>query len=78
MDNLLLDGHLGIVFALALAVLRVEAPAINALHGEALVDALKARSPEIARDRPSWPEIARDCPRERVARRGSGRLTLGP
>ena len=44
MDSLLLDGHLGIVFALALAVLRVEALAISALHGEALVDALKAQS----------------------------------
>ena len=60
MDSLLLDGHLGIVFALALAVLRVEAPAISALHGEALVDALKARSPEIARVGPRLPEIARE------------------
>ena len=57
-DNLLLDGHLGIVFALSLAVLRVEALAISALQGEALIDALKARLPEIARDCPRLPERA--------------------
>jgi len=63
MDNLLLDGHLGIVFALSLAVLRVEALAISALQGEALIDALKARLPEIDRDCPRllevFPEITR-------------------
>jgi len=50
MDSLLLDGHLGIVFALALAVLRVEAPAISALHGEALIDALKALPSRVTND----------------------------
>mmetsp|Transcript_20645 Transcript_20645/g.64673 ORF Transcript_20645/g.64673 Transcript_20645/m.64673 type:complete len:246 (+) Transcript_20645:839-1576(+) len=50
MDNLLLDGHLGIVFALSLAVLRVEALAISALQGEALIDALKALPSRVTND----------------------------
>ena len=67
----MLDGHLGIVFALALAVLRVEAPAISALHGEALVDALKAQSASCFRSCNALQYVAR-------SRAANPPLTLGP